>query len=666
MGQSIGRRIMAGFGLILAILVAAAAMNWHLVQQIDGDAHALQQALEQKAAVVDMDVITQKVRVRVNQWLRSMNPDFARDADTLLAGHVANLARLDAASPPGRAKTVIAGISGATTAYIESWRVIQALYADEASIAARMASPAGSIRQALTLIRDTELAQGGLESGRLFAQAGDAFTAAEGAATRFRRTLAEPDIDSVTASLASMRALLDRAAPLLREPSDREMLGRTLDHAQVWRAAFDQSVSVARTRAARLITWTRDEGEVMAQGTAALRTAGEAMAQATETQLVTTIWRSKAALVGSTVAAVLLGAVCSLLLVRSLGRPLSRMTAALRALAAGDRSIDIPETTRRDEIGEMAKAAQVFKDSGLALERMLVEQDEAKRRAAAERRETLAELARSFEARVGAMVGQLSDGSAQLESAAQSMARTAVQAGSQATSVTAAAHEAGLSVQTVAAAAEQLTASIGEISRQVAYSSTITSQAVLDAQRTNTVVRALADGAEKIGKVVGLITEIASQTNLLALNATIEAARAGDAGKGFAVVASEVKNLAAQTGRATEEIGAQIIQIQAATKEAVEAIQGITGVIDQVSGIATSIASAVEQQNAATGEIARNVQQTANATQDVTVNIGGVTQAANDTGVTADHVLKAASTLSSKTRQLSHEVNSFVAEVRAA
>jgi methyl-accepting chemotaxis protein len=200
----------------------------------------------------------------------------------------------------------------------------------------------------------------------------------------------------------------------------------------------------------------------------------------------------------------------------------------------------------------------------------------------------------------------------------------------------------------------------------VAQSSKITDQAVQDARRTDAIVGALAEGAEKIGTVVSLIASIAGQTNLLALNATIEAARAGDAGKGFAMVASEVKNLANQTGKATEEIGAQVTQIQAATKEAVEAIRAIATTIDEVSRIATAIASAVEQQGAATAEIARTVQQTSDAAQAVTSGIEGVSQAANQTGVAADHVLTAAAEVSKQAGQLSGEVHAFVGSVRAA
>jgi len=353
------------------------------------------------------------------------------------------------------------------------------------------------------------------------------------------------------------------------------------------------------------------------------------------------------------------------MLVRGIVTPIRALTAAMHHLAARDLVVEIPLTDRADEVGRMAGAVQVFKDGMLTADRLAAEQ-QAERTARAERATRLERTVAGFEVSVRDLVGQLAAGATALEATARGMTETAARTGAQASHVAAAAEQAGAGVQTAATAAEELSASITEISRQVAQSAKIAARAVGDAQRSNALVAALADSADKIGNVVGLITSIAGQTNLLALNATIEAARAGDAGKGFAVVASEVKNLANQTGRATEEIGAQITQIQGATKEAVAAIRGIATTIEEVSSIATSIAAAVEQQGAATAEIARNVHQTAGAAREVGSSIGSVGEAANDTGAAANEVLNAAGALARQAARLTGDVEGFVADVRAA
>jgi methyl-accepting chemotaxis protein len=200
----------------------------------------------------------------------------------------------------------------------------------------------------------------------------------------------------------------------------------------------------------------------------------------------------------------------------------------------------------------------------------------------------------------------------------------------------------------------------------MANSSKITREAVDNVERTNNTVKGLAEAAEKIGQVVGLINEIASQTNLLALNATIEAARAGEAGKGFAVVASEVKSLATQTAKATEEIGGQIAAIQAATDQSVEAMGSIGEVMQRINAVTTAVASAVEEQGAATQEISRNVQQASVGTTEVSSNITGVTQAAAETGKAAGQVLTAAGELGQQSVTLQREVDHFIATIRAA
>ena len=362
----------------------------------------------------------------------------------------------------------------------------------------------------------------------------------------------------------------------------------------------------------------------------------------------------------------LLMAALSWLIARDVLGALDRQKARMQAISEGAIDKPVEETDRGDEIGRMAETLEILRQTALTARTLEAEQAATKTRTEQEKREALIALADRFDASVGQLVDQMASGSGELEHTAKSMSSTAEGTNRRAALVGSAATEASQRVQTVAAAAEELSSSITEISRQVSQSAEVTGRAVDSARRTDTIVRALSDGAQQIEHVAELISSIAAQTNLLALNATIEAARAGEAGRGFAVVASEVKSLASQTAEATREIGDKIAQIQGATKEAVDAIGGITATIEEVSRIATSIGAAIEEQGAATAEIARSVSQTAEATKEVTANIGGVSTAANETGNAAGMVLAAASSLSKQAEQLSGEVGTFLKGVRAA
>jgi methyl-accepting chemotaxis protein len=347
-------------------------------------------------------------------------------------------------------------------------------------------------------------------------------------------------------------------------------------------------------------------------------------------------------------------------------RPLDGLVSVLQRMAQGDVDAEIKEAARRDEIGAVGKAVEGIK---AMVARKAAEEAEVRRAAeeaaAAARKRTMLELADGFERAVGGIVGLVSSSATELQATAQTMTASATETASQSTTVAAAAEQAAANVQTVAAA-EELGSSVQEIGRQVLGSANLAQAAVGEADETQHLVQALSQAAARIGDMVGLISNIAGQTNLLALNATIEAARAGDAGRGFAVVASEVKELAAQTAKATEEISQQIGQIQGVTGQAVSAIEGITGRIREIDSVATSIAAAVEEQGAATQEIVRNVAQAATGTNEVTTNITGVAQASEQTGSAASQVLDAAGELSRQSEHLGAEVSRFLTTVRAA
>ncbi|CCE08210.1 putative methyl-accepting chemotaxis protein [Bradyrhizobium sp. STM 3843] len=354
------------------------------------------------------------------------------------------------------------------------------------------------------------------------------------------------------------------------------------------------------------------------------------------------------------------------IIVTGVSRPITAMTEAMRRLAGGDMSAAIPGVERKDEIGKMASAVLVFKDNAIETERMRAEQAEAEKLAAEQRKRDMRQLADSFESAVGQIIETVSSASTELEASATTLTSTAERTQQRTTAVAAASGQASANVQSVASATEELSSSVNEISRQVQESARMSNEAVDQARKTNDRVGELSQAAARIGDVVELINTIAGQTNLLALNATIEAARAGEAGRGFAVVASEVKALAEQTARATGEIGQQIASIQSATQESVGAIREISGTIERLSEISSTIAAAVEQQGAATQEISRNVQQAARGTHEVSSNITDVQQGASETGSASSQVLSAARSLSQDSNRLKLEVGKFLSNVRAA
>jgi methyl-accepting chemotaxis protein len=368
----------------------------------------------------------------------------------------------------------------------------------------------------------------------------------------------------------------------------------------------------------------------------------------------------------ASVVGLLLGLVSAMWIgIKGLARPIAELKTVMEAFARNELKADVPGVERRDELGEMARTVEVFKKNGLEVQRMTADQQAAELRTAQQRKADMIRLANDFEGAVGEIIETVSSASSRLESAAGTLTSTAERSQELTTMVAAASEEATTNVQSVASATEELSSSVNEISRQVQESARMASEAVSQARNTTDRVSALSKAAARIGDVVELINTIAGQTNLLALNATIEAARAGEAGRGFAVVASEVKALAEQTAKATGEIGQQISGIQSATLDSVTAIREISGTIERLSEISSTIAAAVEEQGAATQEISRNVQQAAQGTHQVSSNITDVQRGASETGSASSQVLSAAQSLSGDSNRLKLEVGKFLNTVRA-
>ncbi|MBY0429739.1 MAG: HAMP domain-containing protein, partial [Rhodospirillales bacterium] len=433
--------------------------------------------------------------------------------------------------------------------------------------------------------------------------------------------------------------------------------------------AFSKGLTDAVDGNRELASASARSRDVLEQLTAGVRNVVTSFADAqrvAQQQATDSFETSERQAVAMPVVAILVGITFAVLIGASIARPIRRITTAMVALARGDTSIVIPAVDNRDEVGDMARAVQVFKDNAIEMDHMRHEQESERIRNEEEKRRSMNTLAEAFESTVMDVVQHVVREAEAVEVNSLTLTGIADQTCQYATQGASATEQASTNVRMVAAAVEDLARSVAAISSQASEATGIARGAVDEARQTNEVVTSLTEAAHRIGDVIHLIETIAKQTNLLALNATIEAARAGEAGKGFVIVANEVKHLANQTTTATGEIGIQIDAIQSATTRAVDAIRRIGNTIGRMDAIATSIASAVEQQFEATQEISENLRQAAQGTVEVSSTIVNVMYKATDAGKSADEMLQSAATLTHQTVVLKQEVNSFTDRIRAS
>jgi methyl-accepting chemotaxis protein len=662
----IGVRLAVGIGAVLSLLalvavVAAIGLRGGNANFADYRGMARQTAV---SGVLNAELLT--ARMNVKEFL-------LKGTDQSVEAVLKSIDDLQAAIKSGESlfagseedRSALASIASSSEEYQQAFGKVTELRKERDAMVAAVNEIGPKIEKNLSEVMRTAYQDADAEAAY---RMGDSIRSLLLARLYVNRFLTDNDqalVDRVHQELADFDGKIGTALSQLQNPTRRQLTEEAIKFAKEYTADFDrlQTAIFARNE---IIDGTMNKvgpaisaklDEIATQKKAAQDELGPRAAAEMNQSMVIALVISAIALA--------LGLAAGFVIARSITRPIAAMTETMGVLATGKLDTDVPFTTQKEEIGQMARAVEIFRES-MVQARDLAAKEQAEQQRQLERGQRMEVAVNQFDRIISEIVGSVSSAATELQTTAQSLSATAEETSQQSNAVAAAAEQMTQNVQTVASATEELSSSIREIGNQVTESSRIVGSAVTQADDTNAKVKMLAEAAQKIGDVVTLINEIAAQTNLLALNATIEAARAGEAGKGFAVVASEVKNLATQTAKATEEIAGQVRAIQDATSTSAQAIDTIVQTISRVNEISTTIASAVEEQGAATQEISRNVQEASTGTQEVSNNISGVTQASQQTSAGSTQVLGAASELARSGEKLRQEVESFLQTVRAA
>jgi methyl-accepting chemotaxis protein/CHASE3 domain sensor protein len=664
---SIPQRVFGGMGIILLLLVALSINSWRTITNVHQNADYVNASVTETAAVTLFAAQVSETRALVTQYALSENDSDLRAAQHslgLLPDEISSITKAYAWSQSDR--TSVEKLQGLADRYRKSViGTIEAINTRRAH-ATNLLEAATELNTTVAAIVET-LAHDSANAGALddAIRLMEAFHSSNASATRFLASRNPADSDTTRVDIQAMNRAFDalrtrgvdnrrvqRFLKAMAEPLQQYgkavegLIGATEQFA---RAGADRSAAAAALiEAADHLRLTATKAQI--------GTVGGMMSAVTSARHIVYI---------ASALAIIVGLVLAFVIGRGIARPIQQITSVMRELAGGRIDVVIPYLGQKNEIGGMAEAVRVFRDNKINADRLTVE-SETERRNKEQRTKSLEELNGRFEATATALTVTLASAAASLKDSAEVMFATTERAGERSGNVKTAAQQASANIESVAHAAEELSSSIESISDNATSSSVLSTQTTESARATNHAVHALAEDTREIERVSSLIKAIAQQTNLLALNATIEAARAGQAGRGFAVVANEVKALAAQTGRATEEIESQIARIQSVTTKVVTAIQDIVAKTGEMNEIATAVAAAVDQQRAATRTIAQSAQLALSSAVEAVHAVGSVEEASTATKSEANQVLDAASRLSRQSDDLRVEFDRFIAGIRAA